>query len=106
MLSTNVRNFIEGGGGGEGGNLPAPIVPVTANKTLDLTDAQTLQQVDSTASRTITVPTHASVEFPVGTEMEIVRWNTGAVTISPASGVPWLQSPQPEQYPQDMALLR
>lgn len=65
------------------------IVSVTSNKTLSLTDAGTLQQASasSPASITITVPTNASVAFPVGTEIEIVRYGTGDVTIAPATGV-------------------
>lgn len=63
------------------------IVSVTANKTLALSDNGTLQQVNSTSARTVTVPTNASVAFPVGAEIEILRYNTGTVTISAASGV-------------------
>lgn len=65
----------------------APIVSVTANKTLALSDAGTLQQVNSTAARTVTIPTNASVAFPVGTEIEVMRYNTGTVTIAASTGV-------------------
>ena len=60
---------------------------VTANATLQLTDAGKLLLCQSGSAITITVPTHASVAFPSGTELEILQYSTGAVTISPASGV-------------------
>lgn len=63
------------------------LVSITANTTLALTHAGKLLYVNSTSARTITVPTNASVAFPTGTEIEIVRWNTGTVTIAAASGV-------------------
>ena len=61
-------------------------ISVTANKTLALTDAGTLQQVSSTSARTIT-SSNTSVAFPVGTEIEILRYNTGNVTVAAAAGV-------------------
>ncbi|MDO4732460.1 MAG: hypothetical protein Q4B50_02945 [Bacillota bacterium] len=65
----------------------ARIVSVTSNKSLALTDAGTLQQVNSSSSRTITVPANSGVAFPVGTEIEILRYGSGAVTIAAVSGV-------------------
>lgn len=71
----------------EAGQTSSRIVSVTASKTLALTDAGTLQQVNSTSNLTITIPANDSVAFPTGTEIELVRWNTGTVTIAAASGV-------------------
>ena len=65
----------------------ARIVSVTVSKTLRLSDAGTLQQVNSTSARTVTIPTNTSVAFPTGTEIEILRYGSGAVTIAAASGV-------------------
>lgn len=67
----------------------ARIVSVTANKTLALTDAGCLLQVGNGSSAIkITVPLASNVNFPVGTEIEIMRWATGDVTIEGAtSGV-------------------
>ena len=65
----------------------ARIVSVTVSKTLSLSDAGTLQQVNSTSARTVTIPTNTSVAFPTGTEIEILRYGSGAVTIAAASGV-------------------
>lgn len=63
------------------------IITVTASTTLALTHAGTFIQANSTSAITITIPTNASVAFPAGTEIEICRWNTGAVTVAAASGV-------------------
>lgn len=65
----------------------ARIVSVTASKTLALAEAGCLIQVNSSSALTITVPANASVAFPVGTEIEIMRYGSGAVTIAAASGV-------------------
>lgn len=61
------------------------IVTVSASKTFALVDAGTFQNV--TAAATLTIPAHASVAFPVGTEIEVCRYGTGAVTIGNALGV-------------------
>ena len=63
------------------------IVSVTANRTLALTDAGKFLNVDSASAITITVPAYADVEFPVGTEIEFCRYNTGKVTFAGATGV-------------------
>ena len=60
---------------------------ITASYTLQLSDAGKILVGKATSAVTITVPTHASVAFPSGTELEILQYSTGAVTISPASGV-------------------
>ena len=36
---------------------------------------------------TLTIPTNASVAFPVGTEIEVVQKGSGTVTVAGASGV-------------------
>ena len=59
----------------------------TASHTLALADAGKLLLEDSTSAIVVTIPANATVSFPVGTEIEIARWNTGAVSITPASGV-------------------
>ncbi len=60
---------------------------LSASATLALGNAGKLLLCSSTSAITITIPTDAAVEFPVNTEIEILRWNTGAVTVAPASGV-------------------
>lgn len=63
------------------------IVSMTANKTLALSEAGCLIQANSSSNLTLTVPTNASVAFPTGTEIEVVRYGTGTLTIAGASGV-------------------
>ena len=63
------------------------IVVVSANKTLALTDAGTMQNMNTSTNVTITIPTNATVAFPTGTEIEFVRWGSGTVTFAAASGV-------------------
>ena len=66
------------------------IVSVTSSKTLDLLDAGTLQKISSSSDITLTIPVSVNdetLDFPVGTEIEICRYGTGAVTIAGAAGV-------------------
>lgn len=63
------------------------VTALTANTTLALTNAGKVLTMSSTSARTITIPTNASVAFPIGTEIAIININTGALTITPASGV-------------------
>ena len=63
------------------------IVSKTASFTLALTDAGRFIGVNSWSDVTATIPTNASVAFPVGTEVEIAQLGAGAVTIAGASGV-------------------
>lgn len=62
------------------------IVSIAANTTLALTHAGKFLSVSNESALTITVPTNASVAFPVGTEIEILRYGSGAVTIADADG--------------------
>lgn len=64
-------------------------LPVTtsASKTLALADAGVGLYCDNAAAVTITIPTNASVAFPIGAEIEIYRAGAGGVTIAAASGV-------------------
>ncbi len=59
----------------------------SSNTTLSITSAGCILLVDSSSARTITIPNNSSVAFPVDTEIEIMRYGTGAVTIAAASGV-------------------
>lgn len=58
------------------------------NYTLVLTDQNDIVEmnIDVTAN-TVTVPTNASVAFPIGTEIMIMRYGSGVTEIVPASGV-------------------
>ena len=46
-----------------------------------------MQLCNSAGAITITIPTNASVSFPVGTEIELCRQGAGTVTVVAASGV-------------------
>ena len=64
-----------------------PIVEKTANYTLSaLTERDTLIEVNHTGGTavTITVPSDSTVNYPVGTSIDILRTNTGEVTIAGA----------------------
>ena len=62
-----------------------PITEKTANYTLSsLTERDTLIEVNHTGGTavTITVPSDATVNYPIGTSIDILRTNTGEVTIA------------------------
>ena len=50
---------------------------VTENYTLALGDEGSLIQINNAAARTITVPTNASVAFPIGTQIRFSRKGAG-----------------------------
>lgn len=62
-------------------------VAITANKTLALSDAGSCQLFNSASALTVTVPPNADVAFPVQTEIEFVRWNSGTATFAAGTGV-------------------
>lgn len=66
---------------------PSPIVQLTVSTTFNLTHANRFIYINSSLARTLTVPTNASVAFPIGTEIHVLRFGTGEVTIAAASGV-------------------
>ena len=59
----------------------------TDSFTLALADAGTMIIASSSADIVITIPTNASVAFPVGTEIEVARFGVGSVSFVCASGV-------------------
>lgn len=60
----------------------------TASYTLDsLTLADNIIEVDSTSATTITIPLDSSVDYPIGTSIDILQTNTGQVTIAATGGV-------------------
>jgi hypothetical protein len=61
-----------------------PIVSVTNNKTLGLTDSATVQKVNLGTPITITIPTNAVVAFSLETEIAFIRYGTGTVTFAGA----------------------
>ena len=61
------------------------VTAVTGSRALDATDAGSYLR--TTAALTITVPTNATVPFPIGTEITVRHAGAGNVTLAPASGV-------------------
>lgn len=64
-----------------------PIVTQTGSNTFALTDGNTWQKCTSAGAMTLTVPTNASVAFPVGTEIDVYQQGAGQVSIAAAGGV-------------------
>lgn len=55
--------------------------------TLVLADAWKLKQTTNSSPVTVTVPTNASVAFPIGTQVTFEQNGTGALTLAAAGGV-------------------
>jgi len=65
-----------------------PIVQKTASYTMSsLTERDDLIEMNSSSALTLTIPTNASVAFPVGTSFDVLQTGSGQVTIAGASGV-------------------
>lgn len=65
-----------------------PIVAKTASYTISsLTERDNLIEVNSGSAVTITIPTNASVAFPIGTSLDILQVGSGQVTIAGDTGV-------------------
>lgn len=58
----------------------------TAAYTAVLGDAGKILEVGVSSAATVTIPTNASVAFPVGTSIALFQQGAGQVTITPASG--------------------
>jgi len=64
-----------------------PIVQKTASYTLSaLTERDNLIEISSSSGVTLTIPTDATLNFPVGTSLDILQTSTGQVTIAGESG--------------------
>lgn len=55
--------------------------------TLVLADAGTVIEMNSSSAITLTIPSNASVAFPVGTVIEVMQVGSGTVNIVAAGGV-------------------
>ena len=71
----------------EAAQAASTLITKTASYTLALTDAGKMIAVNSSSAATVTIPTNASVAFPVDTEIEIAQFGAGVVSIAGASGV-------------------
>lgn len=60
----------------------------TASHTLgNLNERDTIIEISSASATTLTIPADATLNFPVGTTLDIIRTGSGAVAIAGASGV-------------------
>jgi hypothetical protein len=60
----------------------------TASYTLSsLAERDTIIEISNTSATTLTIPADATVNYPVGTTLDIIQTNTGQVTIAGAGGV-------------------
>lgn len=55
---------------------------LAANKTVALTDANTVYVNNTTSNYTVTIPDKTVVDFPIGTTFKIYRQNTGTLGFS------------------------
>ena len=53
--------------------------------TFALTDTNLLVTASNTSAQTYSIPTNANVEFPIGSQINIIQINTGQVTIQAAT---------------------
>ena len=59
----------------------------TQNYDLTLSDIGQSITFDSTGTWTVTIPPNSSIAFPIGSEIDVFRMNTGSVTFVPDTGV-------------------
>jgi hypothetical protein len=69
-------------------------VEKTASYTLDtLAHQDNIIEMNSTSPMTFTIPTNATLAWPIGASMDILQTNTGEVTIAAALGVTLNRTP-------------
>jgi hypothetical protein len=71
-----------GGIAGPSGDPKLTINQQTASYTAVLADAAKLVEISSSSATTFSIPTDASVNFPVGTQISILQTGSGQVTIA------------------------
>jgi hypothetical protein len=59
----------------------------TSSYTLVLSDASKIIEMNVGSANTVTIPTNASVPFPIGTEITVMQYGGGVTSIAVASGV-------------------
>jgi hypothetical protein len=65
---------------------------ITSSVTLNINNKNRILKVNSSSAITLTIPSNASVPFPINTEVAIIREGSGTVSISPGSGVTLLST--------------
>jgi len=96
MSTTNLSDLLGGnfkgdpGDPGERGVDGSPIggiVSVSASRSLTSTDANQMILSNASGAITLTIPTDATYNYPIGTVIHITRDGTGQVTIANEVGV-------------------
>jgi hypothetical protein len=88
QLGTTAGTAAEGDHNHDNAYTPKPALnAVSVSTTLALTDAEDVLNCTNAAAITITIPTNATVAFPVGTEIAVIRQGAGTIAIAPAGGV-------------------
>jgi hypothetical protein len=64
-----------------------------ASYTTVLADKDKLVEISNASANTLTIPTNASVAYPIGTVINVLQTSTGQTTITPAGGVTINASP-------------
>lgn len=72
---------------GSAGNLVRFTAKSGATQTLALSDMATLVELSHTSALALTVPNESSVNFPVGTQIDLLQTGAGQVTLVAAAGV-------------------
>jgi hypothetical protein len=65
---------------------------ITSSVTLNINNKNRILKVNSSSAITLTIPSNASVPFPINTEVAIIREGSGTVSIAPGSGVTLLST--------------
>ena len=65
---------------------------ITSSVTLNINNKNRILKVNSSSALTLTIPSNASVPFPINTEVAIIREGSGTVSITPGSGVTLLST--------------
>lgn len=73
--------------GGGGSSLPTINTQTGTSYTVVLGDANGYIRMNSSSANTLTIPTNASVAYPVGTSISVRQVGTGATTIVASGGV-------------------
>ena len=68
------------------------LVTYSATTSFSLTDSGTFILASHASGMTLQCPTNATVPFLLGTQINVVQWNTGQVTINGSAGVTMLSA--------------
>jgi len=86
-VAANGIAFADGTQIAEGVPSRTVILQQTGSYTLTGIERDDLIEMSSTSAITLTIPTDATFNFPIGTSIDILQTNTGQVTIAGAGGV-------------------